>query len=107
MTTAVKTRRAVTLERVRELPEAMRAAAIDAFGGPGALSIHSLPVPAPAADEEPFDVRAGLAREENGRESGPEGGGMSVARLTLSVKVVVAGRRGWRPGRLDPARASR
>jgi len=45
------TRRAATPERVRELPETMRAAAIDAFGGPGALSIHSLPVPSPAADE--------------------------------------------------------
>ena len=51
MRTAVKTRRAATLERVRELPETMRAAAIDAFGGPGALSIQSLPVPVPAADE--------------------------------------------------------
>ncbi|MGA8691875.1 MAG: NADP-dependent oxidoreductase [Methyloceanibacter sp.] len=51
MRTAVKTRRAATHERVRELPETMRAAAIDAFGGPDALSIHSLPVPVPAADE--------------------------------------------------------
>jgi len=49
--TTVKTRRTATLERMRELPETMRAAAIDAFGGPGALSIHSLPVPVPAADE--------------------------------------------------------
>src|SRR5450759_3704496 len=29
----------------------MRAAAIEAFGGPGALLIHSLPVPVPAAGE--------------------------------------------------------
>jgi NADPH:quinone reductase-like Zn-dependent oxidoreductase len=38
-------------ERTRPLPETMRAAAIDAFGGPDAVSLHSLPVPAPAADE--------------------------------------------------------
>jgi NADPH:quinone reductase len=33
------------------IPETMRAAAIDSFGGPEALSIHSLPVPAPGPDE--------------------------------------------------------
>jgi hypothetical protein len=49
MRTAVKTRSAATLERVRGLPETMRATAIDAFGGPSALSIHSLPVPVRAA----------------------------------------------------------
>jgi NADPH2:quinone reductase len=37
--------------RVSELPATMRAAAIEAFGGPRALSIHTLPVPSPAADE--------------------------------------------------------
>jgi NADPH:quinone reductase len=45
------TRRAATPERVRELPETMRAAAIDAFGGPAVLSIHFLPVPVPTADQ--------------------------------------------------------
>ena len=49
--TAVKRRRAATLERVRELPETMRTAAIDGFGGPGALSIYSLPVPELVEDE--------------------------------------------------------
>ena len=38
-------------ERVRELPETMRAAAIDAFGGPDTLSIHVLPVPPIAPDD--------------------------------------------------------
>ena len=57
MRTAVTTtRRAATLERLPELPRTMCAAAIDAFGGPGALSIYFLPVPMPdgcrACDEE-------------------------------------------------------
>ena len=43
--------RVKTHEPARRLPETMRAAAIDAFGGPDALSLHSLPVPVPAADE--------------------------------------------------------
>src|SRR5229473_1440909 len=42
---------AKTTNTARELPEIMRAAALDAFGGPGALSIHSLPVPVPGSDE--------------------------------------------------------
>jgi len=33
------------------IPDRMRAAAIDAFGGPSALSIHTLPVPSPRAEE--------------------------------------------------------
>src|ERR1019366_10489199 len=49
--TRVRTRRAATLECVREVPKTMRPAAIEAFGGPGALLIHSLPVPVPAAGE--------------------------------------------------------
>ncbi|HUL10655.1 MAG TPA: hypothetical protein VLU73_00565 [Methylococcaceae bacterium] len=39
------------LERVREHPETMRAAAIDSFGETSALSIHSLPVPEPVEIE--------------------------------------------------------
>ena len=35
----------------RVLPETMRAAALDRFGGPEVLSIHSLPVPTPSAYE--------------------------------------------------------
>jgi len=62
MRTAVKTRRAATLERVRELPETMRAAAIDAFGGPGALSIHFLLV---ADGSWPFVFRSCSARSVN------------------------------------------
>jgi len=33
------------------IPTTMRAAAIDEFGGPGVLTLHRLPVPAPAAGE--------------------------------------------------------
>jgi NADPH:quinone reductase len=40
-----------TSKHANELPETMLAAAIDAFGGPGVLSVHTLPVPSPAADE--------------------------------------------------------
>src|SRR5258705_10697361 len=43
--------RVKTHEPARGLPETMRDGAIDAFGGPDALSLHSLPVPVPAADE--------------------------------------------------------
>ncbi|HMI97363.1 MAG TPA: NADP-dependent oxidoreductase, partial [Micropepsaceae bacterium] len=51
---AAKLRRDVrvkTHDPARRLPETMRAAAIDAFGGPDAVSLHTLPVPVPAADE--------------------------------------------------------
>jgi NADPH:quinone reductase len=44
-------RKVASPERDREVPETMRAAAIDAFGGPSALSLHTLPVPSPRADE--------------------------------------------------------
>ena len=33
------------------IPTTMRAAAIDEFGGPDFLKLHTLPVPAPAAGE--------------------------------------------------------
>jgi len=33
------------------IPTTMRAAAIDGFGGPEVLKLHTLPVPAPAAGE--------------------------------------------------------
>jgi NADPH:quinone reductase len=42
---------AAELRGTHELSRTMRAAAIDAFGGPGAISIHTLPVPTPAEDE--------------------------------------------------------
>lgn len=45
------TKEGVRPERVRELPETMRAAAIDAFGGPDSLSIHVLSVPPIGADD--------------------------------------------------------
>jgi len=34
-----------------KIPETMRAAAIDRHGGPSVLSMHTLPVPAPGANE--------------------------------------------------------
>jgi NADPH:quinone reductase-like Zn-dependent oxidoreductase len=48
---AKKTRRAPAPERVPTIPKTMRAAAIDEFGGPEVLSIHTLPVPVPDANE--------------------------------------------------------
>jgi NADPH2:quinone reductase len=36
---------------VSAVPKTMQAAAIDRFGGPAVLSIHTLPVPVPDADE--------------------------------------------------------
>jgi NADPH:quinone reductase len=45
-----------------ELPSSMRAAAFDKIGAPGVLSIHTVPVPRPAADEVLIAVHtAGVA----------------------------------------------
>jgi hypothetical protein len=40
-------RAAPIAERRHDVPEAMRAAAIDCFGGPDELTLHRLPVPVP------------------------------------------------------------
>ena len=45
MTTLVEKAPGVRLSRTHRLPDTMRAAAIDHFGGPEALKIHELPVP--------------------------------------------------------------
>jgi NADPH:quinone reductase-like Zn-dependent oxidoreductase len=37
--------------KISKIPNSMRAAAIDRFGGPKVLRFHTLPVPVPAADE--------------------------------------------------------
>lgn len=87
--------RAKTPERAHELPETMRAAAINAFDGPSALSIHSLPVPLPRADEvliathtagvETWDAEIRGGWSPTGRRPhfplvlGTEGSGMIVA----------------------------
>src|SRR2546423_8937105 len=58
------------------LPETMRAAALDRFGGPEVLTIHSLPVPVPSAYEVVIAVHyAELGTWDEGiRESGPPSG---------------------------------
>ena len=42
----------------RTIPDTMRAAAIDRFGGVGQLTIHTLPVPTPKADEVLIELHA-------------------------------------------------
>src|SRR5438105_9362181 len=41
---------------MKSLPKTMRAAAIDRFGGPSVLKIHSLPVPKPSAQEVLIEI---------------------------------------------------
>ena len=41
----------LTVRRPAAVPKAMQAAAIDRAGGPEVISVHTLPVPTPAADE--------------------------------------------------------
>ena len=51
MTPSTTARRATARAIPSEIPATMRAAAIDRFGGPEVLSIHTLPVPEPNAQE--------------------------------------------------------
>ena len=46
-----ETKKPHAVERVERIPEIMRAAAIDRFGGPEVLSIHQIPVPSVDAGE--------------------------------------------------------
>jgi len=59
--------------RAAELPQTMQAAAIDRAGGPEVISMHTLPVPKPAADEVLIAVNtAGVASWDVGLRRHPQ-----------------------------------
>src|SRR5258708_31682610 len=55
----------------RTVPERMRAIAIDRFGGPEVLTMHTLPVPVPGASEVLIAVHTA---EVGGRDADMRGG---------------------------------
>jgi len=87
------------------VPQTMRAAAIDAAGGPDAITLHTLPVPKPDADEVLIAVHtAGVATWDEGVRQHPEQLKHSHFPLVLGTdgSGVIAGVglqvRGFKPG---------
>jgi len=72
MTPSTTTRRAAARRAIpSEIPSTMRAAAIDRFGDPEVLSIHTLPVPEPNAQEVLIALdTAGVGTWDAGQRSG-------------------------------------
>ncbi|HEV8233238.1 MAG TPA: alcohol dehydrogenase catalytic domain-containing protein, partial [Gemmatimonadaceae bacterium] len=72
MTPSTTARRAAARRAIpSEIPSTMRAAAIDRFGDPEVLSIHTLPVPEPNAQEVLIALdTAGVGTWDAGQRSG-------------------------------------
>src|SRR2546423_11138881 len=99
MTPSTITRHATARRAIpSEIPATMRAAAIDRFGGPEVLSIHTLPVPEPNAQEVliALDV-AGVGTSDAGQRSGDWAEGVEELPVVLGIdgagNVVAVGRR--------------
>src|SRR5436305_11275569 len=105
MTRSTTARRATARAIPSEIPATMRAAAIDRFGDPEVLSIHTLPVPVPNAKEVlialdtagvgSWDARQRSGEWTTGEEDFPlipgiDGAGTVVA-LGAGVKHVAIG----------------
>jgi NADPH:quinone reductase len=87
MTPSTIARRATARRPIpSKIPATMRAAAIDRFGGPEVLSIHTLPVPEPSAQEVLIALdAAGVGTWDAGQRSGDWAEGNEHFPLVLGI----------------------
>ena len=87
MTPSTMTKRAAARRPISsDIPATMRAAAIDRFGGPEVLSVHTLPVPEPNAQEVLIALdAAGVGTWDAGQRSGEWAEGKEEFPLILGI----------------------
>ena len=87
MTPSTMTKRAAARRPISsDIPATMRAAAIDRFGGPEVLSVHTLPVPEPNAQEVLIALdAAGVGTWDTGQRSGEWAEGKEEFPLILGI----------------------